>query len=241
MGDISIIARRLSDKYVQYGWSGNGGYPGTVGACLWIHYNTPDMVEYLFGLGQLRSLSSPGSDHSSQFFRTKPTGQSHWVGNGELDIYSKIAFVDHVYLYDSDERWYYIAPIIARIKIPLNIVLNHTNKSGILNQNFRLYLERAAFKTIQQWYDENQQFREYASEVGCDHRKITELRQRLEQSETDCSIYGDIGLVASLSKLYRYFYPWAVAKIDGSRERIEKIIFRPQNAIVHLETIEWNF
>ena len=207
MGDISIIARRLSDKYVQYGWSGNGGYPGTVGACLWIHYNTPDMVEYLFGLGQLRSLSSPGSDHSSQFFRTKPTGQSHWVGNGELDIYSKIAFVDHVYLYDSDERWYYIAPIIARIKIPLNIVLNHTNKSGILNQNFRLYLERAAFKTIQQWYDENQQFREYASEVGCDHRKITELRQRLEQSETDCSIYGDIALVASLSKLYRYFYP----------------------------------
>ena len=50
--------------------------------------------------------------------------------------------------------------------------------------------------------------------------------ERLEQSETDCSIYGDIALVASLSKLYRYFYPWAVAKIDGSRERIEKIIFR---------------
>lgn len=23
MGDVSMIARRLSDKYVQYGWSGN--------------------------------------------------------------------------------------------------------------------------------------------------------------------------------------------------------------------------
>jgi len=31
MGDISIIARRLSDRYVQYGWSGNGGYFKTVG------------------------------------------------------------------------------------------------------------------------------------------------------------------------------------------------------------------
>ena len=26
MGDVSIIARRLEDGHVQYGWSGNGGY-----------------------------------------------------------------------------------------------------------------------------------------------------------------------------------------------------------------------
>ena len=26
MGDVSIIARRLSPVYVQHGWSGNGGY-----------------------------------------------------------------------------------------------------------------------------------------------------------------------------------------------------------------------
>ena len=26
MGDISIIARRLSDQHVQHGWSGNGGH-----------------------------------------------------------------------------------------------------------------------------------------------------------------------------------------------------------------------
>lgn len=47
MGDISIIARRLSDKYVQYGWSGNGGYFQTVGARLLEWYNTPDMVQHL--------------------------------------------------------------------------------------------------------------------------------------------------------------------------------------------------
>lgn len=56
MGDISVIARRLSDKYVQYGWCGNGGYLRTVGARLLAWYDTPDMVEYLFGLGQLQHL-----------------------------------------------------------------------------------------------------------------------------------------------------------------------------------------
>jgi len=31
MGDISIIARRLPDKGIEYGWSGNGGYFKNVG------------------------------------------------------------------------------------------------------------------------------------------------------------------------------------------------------------------
>ena len=31
MGDVSIIARRLEDGHVQYGWSGNGGYYKVVG------------------------------------------------------------------------------------------------------------------------------------------------------------------------------------------------------------------
>ena len=56
MGDISIIARRLKDGHVQYGWSGNGGYYKTVGLAIEKWYTTPEMVEYLFGLGQLRLL-----------------------------------------------------------------------------------------------------------------------------------------------------------------------------------------
>lgn len=34
LGDISIIARRLEDGHVQYGWSGNGGYYKVVGVRL---------------------------------------------------------------------------------------------------------------------------------------------------------------------------------------------------------------
>lgn len=50
MGDISIIARRLTPELVQYGWSGNGGYYSAVGALLLEEYNKPEMVKYLFGL-----------------------------------------------------------------------------------------------------------------------------------------------------------------------------------------------
>ena len=59
MADISIIARRLPDGRVQYGWSGNGGYCRTVGRTLLTYYNTPEMVEYLFGLGQVSVLARP--------------------------------------------------------------------------------------------------------------------------------------------------------------------------------------
>lgn len=241
MGDISIIARRLSAQHIQYGWAGNSGYPGTVGVRLWNYYNTPEMVEYLFSLGQLQQLCEPDSENSNNTFRTIPTDRPHWVSTKELDVYKKIAFVDHVYLYDSDGRWYYIAPLIVHIKIQLNIVLNHTSKGGILASDFRLHLERAAFKTVQQWYDSNEQFREYAIKAGYDNRQISELGQLLECAEEIWSVYEDNTLVARLSNLYHYFYPWAVAKTDKSGGCIEKIILRPQNAVVHLETIEWNF
>ncbi len=62
MGDISIIARRLTDGHVQYGWSGNGGYFRNVGVRLLAWYDDPEMVEYLFGLGQLSELGQPGSE-----------------------------------------------------------------------------------------------------------------------------------------------------------------------------------
>ena len=88
MGDISIIARRLTPEYVQYGWSGNGGYYRSVGALLLEEYNTPERVEYLFGLGQLSHLFLPHSEETTHWLRTSPTGQPHWVDNTERKIFS---------------------------------------------------------------------------------------------------------------------------------------------------------
>ena len=121
MGDVSVIARRLSPKYVQYGWSGNGGYFSHVGLRLLNWYDDPELMEYLFGLGQMKLIGKPGSENGGEswFYTHERTGEQHWVDTSERWIFSKIAFVDYGYFYDSDNTWYYVIPGPFRIKIPL--------------------------------------------------------------------------------------------------------------------------
>lgn len=103
MGDVSIIARRLTDGHVQYGWSGNGGYFNNTGIRLLSWYDDPERVEYLFGLGELRLIGKPGSENGGyEWFNThEPTGYPHSLGTTERDIFSKIAFIDGLYKSES--------------------------------------------------------------------------------------------------------------------------------------------
>lgn len=66
MGDTSIIARRLRDGHVQYGFSGNGGYFKNVGFRLSLWYQEPHDVEYLFGLGQTKLIGQRGSEKGGE-------------------------------------------------------------------------------------------------------------------------------------------------------------------------------
>ena len=63
MGDTSIIARRLKNGHVQYGWSGNGGYFKNVGNRLLWWYQSPKDVEYLFSLGETALIGQIGSEN----------------------------------------------------------------------------------------------------------------------------------------------------------------------------------
>lgn len=117
MVDIGIIARRLSPDYVQYEWSGNRCNYKSSGSILQEYYNTPELVEYLFGLGQLSLLFTPYSEKENDRLRNTPTGKPHWVGQSEREIFSKIMFIDYGYFYDSDKRWYYVVPGPFRISV----------------------------------------------------------------------------------------------------------------------------
>lgn len=239
MGDISVIARRLSDKHVQYGWSGNGGYPGMVGAYLWDCYNTPEMVEYLFSLGQLELLCEPGSEKSRSIYRTTPTGEAHWVGTSEQEIYSKICFIDHAYFYDSDETWYYINIGTLHVKLPLETALCNIARNDILDNEFSLHLERKVFDEVQrEWYTGNEQFREHAMKLGYNGQRMAALGQKLEQVDGSLFDYDNQELLESLRALYQFFDPWAVAVPDESRETIDTVILRPTSN-PRIETIHW--
>lgn len=124
MGDISIIARRLEDGHVQYGWSGNGGYYKVVGVRLLLWYLEPEDVEYLFGLGQTALIGKRGSEYGGyRWIETHDlTGEPFWLDYSERSIFSRIVFIDYGYFYDLDHKWYYIIPGPFRIKMPLELI-----------------------------------------------------------------------------------------------------------------------
>lgn len=238
MGDISIIARRLSDKYVQYGWSGNGGVFSSIGTRLWEDYNSPEMVEYLFSLGQLRSLWSPGSEETSYLFRTELTGRPHWVGRSELDIYSKIAFVDHAYFYDSNNQWYYIVPTVMWTKVPISLLVAHLNERGDICPEFRLALETAVFDAVLNYYRNDEQYRAYVARLGYDDNRMDQLGQEIKNSGDKLFYFNNCEPLKTLKNLYRYFALWAVVKEDESGQGIGRVILKAKSE-PYIETIFW--
>ena len=109
MADISIIARRLKNGNVEYGWSGNGGYYSSVGIRLLAWYDNPADVDYLFGLGQTRLIGKKGSENGGfpAYLTHSPIGKEFWIGETEQDIFNEI-MTDYTYFYDLDNEWYYI-------------------------------------------------------------------------------------------------------------------------------------
>ena len=89
MGDISIIARRLPDKSIEYGWSGNGGYFRSVGY-LALTYQDDEDVERLFELGELRNLGIPGSEHFHGYgwgTRLRSSSERRFVAEKGVGLY----------------------------------------------------------------------------------------------------------------------------------------------------------
>lgn len=227
MGDISIIARRLSDQYVQYGWSGNGGYFKSVGARLLAWYNDSDSVEYLFGLGQLRHLWKPHSETDSSIIRTDPADIPHWVSPSEQWIFSKIAFIDYGYFYDADHTWYYVKPGPFRIKLPAALVEANLDEDDL---EFS-FLEKVSHLILDEIF--SVRYAGCLEHSGYDRETLQRTRDDLSQKESP------------LYELWRHHKPvfdcfddWVVVRPDESGKKVGEILLRP-NAEHHTETIFW--
>ncbi len=129
MGDISVIARRLAEDKIEFGWSGNGGTFNSVGVNILTYYNTPERVDYLFSIGQIRHLGLPILDKSGDNLTcTCPDNAPLWTTDSEVNVANKIAFTDMVYFYDLDQQWYYLDPGPVSLKIPLQLLAFLSNK-----------------------------------------------------------------------------------------------------------------
>ena len=233
MGDISIIARRLSDGHVQYGWSGNGGYFDMVGARLLKWYQNPKDVEYLFELGQTRLIGQVGSEKGgfSYFESHDPIGEAFWTGRTERMIFSKIAFVDYGYFFDIDNKWYYIIPGPFRVKIPLELIANNLNDRSYEFDYLERIQERIVKFIFQEYKSSHPDFEKFLKKNGYDAEIVQEkLSNRGAYSFYDlCDKYQDI---------YKYFDDWILVKANSDYTDIQEIIMQ-KKSVVHVETCMW--
>ncbi len=233
MGDVSLIARRKAAKSVEFGWSGNGGYFTMLGDVLLTYYQSPKMVNYLFSLGQFSLLREPLSEWETGIWRTRPTGEPHWQGTSELEIYDHLLFVDCAYFYDLDGRWYYVAPKAFNVKMPLELVGNNLDDEA-REYAFLHTVEQQIIRTVtQDWYTNNAAFRAYAEANGYDTDKMAALETELCGS--DAPLYD---FMCKHRRLHNYFDYWVVIKATEDNQKIEQIMLREKGE-EHVETIEW--
>lgn len=232
MGDVSIIARRLKDGHVQYGWSGNGGYYKMVGNRLYCWYDEKDdaLIEYLFGLGELRLLGKPGSEKGGYPWLESHelTGTPHQLGTSEREIFSRIAFIDYGYFYDLDQRWYYVEPGPFRIKLPLELIHNNLDDSNF-EFDFLVEVQKKILHYI--FYEYGEKDEEFKSVL--DGMDIDKMYQELVDSDGPVYDFWE-----KCNKVFSYFDDWVVIRCDEDCENVTEIVMRKKSEN-RQETIEW--
>lgn len=232
MGDVSIIARRLENGDVEYGWSGNGGYCKNVGFRLLSWYVNKDDVDYLFSLGQTRLIGRKGSEFGgypmieSHF----PTGEAFDRGSSERYIFSRIAVIDFGYFYDMDERWYYVVPGPFRIKIPLDMVVKNLDEENF-EQAFIQNVEKEIITFICMGYRMRDE--KFAGLVEDDGVPVEQIIRDAESSRWPITEFYD-----RHRKLFDYFDDWVLIKSNKDGTEISEIVLKPKKE-KHIETIYW--
>ena len=234
MGDISVIARRRSDGMVEFGWGGNGGYFGTVGLRLLKWYNDPEMVNYLFGMGEMRFIYKPYSENGDGWLKNTPAGSPHEISETEKAIFSTIAFVDYGYFYDSDGVWYYIVPGPFRIKIPLFHICAYMIKHDEADYEFDYLreIEKNPLKYIfTDYLAEDPDFRKHLKKLGIND--VSQLCKELSNEGSPIYAFRENNY-----NIFEYFDDWVkVMTTDDFCEMTGFILKR--RAEKHIETIYW--
>lgn len=235
MGDVSIMARRLENGYVQYGWCGNGGYYKIAGSRLHDWYQDSEDVEYLFGLGQTRLIGEKGSENGGMhwFLTHNLTGEACWLDRTERMIFSKIMFIDYGYFYDLDHKWYYIIPGPFRIKMPLEIIENNLDENEY-EFDFRKSVEDKVIRYILGEYVEaNEEFRTFLEEEGYIAENVLK-----DITDTESNLAKIRDFYNKYKKIFSYFDDWVLIKTNDASTEISEIIVKKKSE-THVETNEW--
>lgn len=175
MGDVSVMARRLPDGRIEYGWSGNGGYFRSVGKMLLL-YDTDELADELFCLGQLSDVGFPHSEHGllPEYMRNSPIGSLMYHGDSERCMFDRIVCIDYGYFRELDGEWYSVRPGPFCIKMPLHLVKNHLDDCGFEYDFFRATEAKIMDYMLTDFVAEHEDFRVCLSDEGITSEHIHE-------------------------------------------------------------------
>lgn len=236
MGDVAVMARRMQDKGIQYGWCGNGGYLSGMLPSMLIRYDTDRLVEELFSMGELAHVGLPGSERGGQsIMLTTRRGDSPLsIADTERMMFSQIAFIDHGYLREMDGTWYYVIPGPFRIKIPLYMALLELKDDFNDDDNEYLnHIDKMVIKYIFEEYPkEDAGFLDFLKENGVEK---DELEKHLLENTN--SVYM---LWEKHRNIFRYFDDWILCLPDETMRKCEKVVMRKkQENGKRMETCDW--
>lgn len=233
MGDVSIIARRLEDGHVQYGWSGNGGYYKVVGVRLLLWYLEPEDVEYLFGLGQTSLIGRRGSEYGGyRWLETQSlTGEPFWLDCSERSIFSRIAFIDYGYFYDLDHKWYYIIPGPFRIKMPLELIDQNVDEQNYEFDFCKKVQDKILRYILGDYREKNSEFAEFLDKEGyC----VADILENISEN----GLLSVLEFYHKYRKIFDYFDDWILIKTNEEDTEITDIVMKKMSEN-HVETCEW--
>lgn len=239
MGYVGIIARRLEGSTrVQYGWCGAGSHFQVVGNRLLLWYNDPDMVEYLFGLGQMRRIGKPGSERGGEiwFYTNEPDDRPHWLGKSEREIFSQYVFIDRGYFYDLDETWYYVIPGPFRIKIPLLYMGEHLDEEGEEDDECDRIEQRLVEYILGDYYAKEPLLQSIVAEKypqGIEAVREDVLSERTIEEGPCERLWG------KYKDIFHFFDDWVVVNTSDDLKDITCFLLRRKQKRAHIETIDW--
>lgn len=194
------------------------------------------MVEYLFELGQLKSLGEPYSERKNvnPLLKTYLLDSPHYLGRTERCIFQHYLFNDVGYFYDLDGIWYYIIPGPFRIKIPLRYIYNNVDK------NFE------EFKTLGKIQNNIIKF------IFTDYLNSNSEFEHMiakKYNKTGLEIIGDLlnvsfpsdpmlKLFEDYKSIYDYFDDWIMVKTDKEDKNIVEYVIKKVSKGNRIETID---
>lgn len=236
MGDVAVMARRLQDNGIQYGWCGNGGYLSGMLPAMLIRYDTDRLVEELFSMGELAHVGLPGSERGGQsFILTTHSGNTPLrIDDTERMMFSRIAFIDHGYLRELDGTWYYVIPGPFRIKIPLYTALRELEDGFNDDDNEYLnHIDKMVIRYIFKEYpNEDSEFLDVLKKNGVKRGKLE--KELLENANSVHMLWE------KYRNIFQYFDDWILCLPLENIEKCERVVVRKkQEDGRRMETCDW--